>query len=544
MFAKEENAKFNYRGRIFNFRPLFFSAVFLALGILFAYFQKINGVSAWWLCFLLPVCIAPFFFCKKKDRALLAILVLLLCFAIGNISFSIVFTNYQSTTVYDGEISIVGRVVDIGQKGEYFALTLDSLFLDGNGESAKLIAYLPYAYAQNIRLADELLLFGSVNVKEGYSPLNGLYAGWIADNVCYSADYIRNVTVTGSKFDLFLYLRQSMTDVIESGMDDGAAALTKAILLGNTLGVEVDVLQNVRYGGIAHVFAVSGLHVGSLFAFCCFIAKKCRFPKWLSFVVVFFVLLAYGGICGYSSSVIRSIVTCLCFYLAKEIGIKADFLEIIGLAAMAVLLIFPTLLFDVGFQLSYGACIGLSCFSKPFYQAMTRAFLYVKHKKADSDFKDIYNQPASLGDKAISVLAQAVASTLAAQTFTLPITVNTFGYLSLLSIPLNCLVVPALVALFPVLLALTAVGCVLPVAAPYLLYLPAVVWHAIILPFEIFDLSTTALLGIFFSGGAALLYCTALVLISGKINLRGWKKWTMVGVYLVLFVAAMLIGKG
>lgn len=536
--------------RVFNFRPLFFSAVFLVLGVLFAYHQKIDGVSAWWLCLLLPVLITPFFFYPKKDKLVIALCVLLLCFAIGNIAFSIAFANYGSATVYSGSVSVVGRVVEMQQKGESITLILDTLYLNGFGENGKLIAYLPLSFAENIRLGDELVMTGTVQVNEAYSPLYGLRGGWIADNVLYSLYSPTNVTVTGHTFDLFLEIRQRMTERICLGMDEGAAALTLAILLGDTSRIEGSILQNIRMGGIAHVFAVSGLHVGALYAFFRFLAKKCKFSKLLTFGFVFFVLVAYGGVCGYSASVIRAIITCLCFYLAREIGVKADFLEIIGGAAIVVLLLFPTLLFDVGFQLSYGACMGLSCFSKPFTRFAGDGIFFLstlgKSKEERIEIKkQKENTPPTLWENGIGVAVGAIVTTLAAQTFTLPITVNTFGYLSLLSVPLNCLVVPILVALFPVFLGLVAIACVLPAAASvYLLYLPAVLWHTIVLPFELLDLSKTAVVGLTFSGGATMLYCAALVLISGKVNLKGWKKWGMVGVYAILFLLAMIVGNG
>lgn len=533
--------------RVFNFRPLFFVAVFLILGILFGYFQKINGVSAWWLCLLLLVLIPPFFFYKHKEKVLLAVAALLLFFALGNILFSIALADFESSTVYEGNVTVLGRVVEIQGSGNWAKVFLDRLYLNENAENGKLIAYLPVAYAEKLLLGDELALTGTIELNSGYSVLRGIDGGGIADRIRYSAFGISDVTVTGHSFDLFLEIRQRMTDGIRLGMDENSAELMIAILLGDTSQVSSGVLQNVRVGGIAHVFAVSGLHVGALYAFCRFVAGKCKFPKILSFFLIFSMVVTYGGVCGYSSSVIRAIVTCLCFYLAGEVGIKSDFMEIIGLAAIVVLLMFPTLLFDVGFQLSYGACLGLSCFSKPFSKAFDRLLFWISTigksaAERQALFENRDNLPPTVWGNIKNTIVGAVVSTLAAQTFTLPITVNTFGYLSLLSVPLNCIVVPILVALFPIFLGGVAFVCILPFTAVYLLYLPAVLWHAIILPFEVLDLSQTALSGFEISSGSTLLYCTGLVLLSGKMNLKGWKKWSAVALYFVLFVLAVVLG--
>ena len=220
----------------------------------------------------------------------------MLFFALGNILFSVAYADFESSALYEGSVTVLGRAIEIQNAGDWCRVTLDRLYLDGNAENGKLIAYLPATYEEILRLGDELVLTGAVECNQGYSVLSGLYGGWIADKVRYSAFGIEGVAVTGHTFDLFLEIRQSMTDAIKLGMDENSAGLMLAILLGNTVEVEGAVLQNVRVGGIAHVFAVSGLHVGALYAFCAFVAKKCKFPKWLAFALVFFVVVTYGGV--------------------------------------------------------------------------------------------------------------------------------------------------------------------------------------------------------------------------------------------------------
>ena len=533
--------------RVFNFRPLFFLAVFLVLGILFGYFSKIDGVSAWWLLLLLPVLIPPFFFCKRKENALIFVALLLLFFVIGNISFSIAYANFESLMVGNEQVIVIGRVVESRLLGSSYRVVLDGLYFDETAVSGKLIAYLPATFGETVRLSDTLLLTGKIGIYNGYSELDGLNGGYIADGLRYSMSGAKEYVVTGHTFDLFLEIRQRMLDVMDAGMDESAAGIMKAMLLGETSGVQYGLLSNIRAGGIAHVFAVSGLHVGALYAFCILLAKKLKFSKPLAFCIVFFVLVLYGGVCGYSSSVIRAIVTCLCFYLAREVGIKLDFIEVIGFAAIVVLLLFPTLLFDVGFQLSYGACLGLSCFSRVFSKGLNRALfalstLGMGKEERQALLQNLDDTPPTVLGTWKNWLVSAVSSTLAAQTFTLPIMVNTFGYLSLLSVPLNCVLVPALVALFPFFLGLTLLSFALPFVAPVVLYLPAVLWHALVLPFEVWDFSLLTWSGLSFGAGATLLYCAGLVVASGKINVKGFKKWGVVLAYFVLFVVAMVAG--
>jgi competence protein ComEC len=173
---------------------------------------------------------------------------------------------------------------------------------------------------------------------------------------------VESCVVVGKKFDFFGSIRTRIAEVLYRGMDIETASVTMAVLTGNTAGIEDGLLENMRYGGIAHIFAVSGLHVGDLFAFCLFFTSKTplrKMPKIARFFLVAFLLIFYGGICGFSASVIRATVLCLVGYAAKLLGVSVDRFEALGVGGVIVLLISPVELFSPGFQLSFLACLGI-----------------------------------------------------------------------------------------------------------------------------------------------------------------------------------------
>ena len=101
--------------KLFNFRPVFFGAFFFALGILFYFYHKFNGLSAGWLWLLTALAGLPFFFCKGKDelvRLLFKIGILGACFFLGIASLLTQTANFQRMEIISGEYFVSGVVAE------------------------------------------------------------------------------------------------------------------------------------------------------------------------------------------------------------------------------------------------------------------------------------------------------------------------------------------------------------------------------------------------------------------------------------------------
>ena len=297
----------------------------------------------------------------------------------------------------------------------------------------------------------------------------------------------------------------------------------------------------MRYGGIAHVFAVSGLHVGALYAFCMLLTKKTALRKTakpIRFLLVALTLLFYGGICGFSASVVRATVLCLVSYFAKLIGTAFDKFEVLGLSAIFILLLSPAELFGVGFQLSFLACLGIFLWTRPLEkwgnrvcdETKKRLFAVMARKdgerikntkKADGLF---LSMAGKFRKKSMAFLSVSTAAQIA----TAPVLLQSFGYISGWSLLLNCIFVPFIGVIFSVLLSLVALSCVLPLScSAVLLYLPNAVWSAVLLLFEAFDFSLFAIRGVTLSAGALACYYLALTFFSDKWNLRSRERFAL-----------------
>ena len=500
--------------KLFNFRPVFFAAIFLCFGIIFAYFHRFDGLSLDWLFLWIPVAVLPFFLCRnEKEKGnvrniALAVGSLALAFAVGGGVFTAAIDDYADCRAYNGEYIVSGTVVEKSEYDYSVKVVLQDVYIGQNKEKGRLIAYLPLSFGEKTAIADEILLQGYVTTETDYFNKYGFRAKDIGENTRFLLEDVENCIVTGKSDNIFLRIQVELEKTLFVGMDDTSAAVTLAVLTGNTALIEDGLLENVRMGGIAHIFAVSGLHVGALYGFCLWLTEKTRLrniAKPVRFLAVAALLCFYAGVCGFSSSVMRAMTLCLVAYAAKLIGTESDMLQSTGLAALIVLLIKPTELFAVGFQLSFAACLGIGLFSRPLRLAMEGAYekgktcvakLLRLHERARPNPENrLQGAPLGVVERMLRACISFVAVSLAAQIATAPILLYAFEYLSLWGLLLNGIFVPFISGVFSVLLLFVATASLLPAAlSSIILYMPSLVWSAALLVFEVVDFSSTALL--------------------------------------------------
>lgn len=539
--------------KLFNFRPVFFAALFLCLGIAFYFFYHFCGISALWLLCLLPLAGLPFFFCRTREKAwktACAVTLLGCCFFLGFFSFSWQVSAFFDRDGWLGEQYVTGYVVGKREYDSQTAVVLDGLRIGKERVSGKLIAYLPASEGENIKLCDELFLHGKVSETTVTAENFSLAAKSLGDGVRFRT-WTSDVYVTGKRFDLFLCLRTRAEEAIDSGMDETPAAVTKAVLFGDTDSIDEGLYENIRRGGIAHIFAVSGLHVGALYGFCLMLMKRKPFdklPRLGRFVLLAALLFGYAGICNFSASVLRAAVICLVSYASRLLAVRKDFLESLGLALIFILLPTPSALFEVGCQLSFAACFGIVFLSKPIGQVFVELQkLYRKRfpRQLTRAQRKLVEKgdtlPLSIGERIYRAVSAFLSASLGAQIFTAPILLQSFGYVSGWGLLLNCLFIPLVSALFSALLLLVVLACVMPLAFSFvILYLPNAVWSLLLLLFQSLDFSSFTIQGLNLSAGAFLAYYFGWIFCTDKFNLKKLFSLALAGVCFLAFIITMV----
>ncbi|MCH8164947.1 MAG: DNA internalization-related competence protein ComEC/Rec2 [Planctomycetes bacterium] len=236
-------------------------------------------------------------------------------------------------------------------------------------------------------------------------------------------------------------------------------ALLSALLLGRR-GPELDgVGESFRRVGLAHLLAISGLHLGVLAGFVLLLARLGgHYQRWHGWLLIA-VVLAYLVLVEVRMPVLRAGVMTIVASLGLAFGRRIRVSGLVALSAIVLLLWRPDQLFTAGFQLSYGVVLGLV-----HLQPVVRQRLFgVPDRLAPSSRKMV-------GQWLCSAVAVAVTAWLIAT----PMQMYYFGTISPLAVPITVIAVPIVAVLLAVGYVKMVLAVVLPSAA-LLLGLPLMI---------------------------------------------------------------------
>lgn len=158
--------------------------------------------------------------------------------------------------------------------------------------------------------------------------------------------------------DFWLRLRVALGDRIDGVLGD-AAPVAKALLIGDRTDLSDETTTVFRDGGVAHVLAVSGLHVGLLMAGILYVLRRMHASPAVQLALVSVILLAYCRLLNFSAPVVRAAILTEVLLLGRLLRKSSDPLTTLAFAFVLVLLLRPMDLFSLGFQLSFLAVLGI-----------------------------------------------------------------------------------------------------------------------------------------------------------------------------------------
>ena len=167
----------------------------------------------------------------------------------------------------------------------------------------------------------------------------------------------------------------------ENGVAGDDYTVAAAILLGYDQLMDPELQQQYATAGAMHILCVSGLHVGIIFLILNFLLgflQRNKFQKYLKAFLLLALIWFYALLTGLSPSVMRASVMISLFIVAALFKRYNDVYNTLATSAVLLLLFNPFLIFNVGFQLSYSAVLGILMFYQPVY-----SMIYIKNVVAD-----------------------------------------------------------------------------------------------------------------------------------------------------------------
>lgn len=422
----------------FNMRlPVLFAAS-LCAGILYstvlAYF-RLRGIFILIPSFIAFAACVPVAIIKGGVSKPLIIIAATVFFLVGAVYLFAKYTAFESPDVMQGvAVRISGKVSDTGvSSGGRQYVILSRVSVNGEKIDGKIAAYL----VENT----EARRGYTVDFYARLEKQNFIEFGAVGYNACRGVKYI--CTVSGGvnptyRFDLFGEINYAFERALFDNLDGETAAVCFAMLTGNTGAISEGTLTSFRNGGIAHVFAVSGLHIGVIFGALTFIFRKAGVNRFVSAAARIILIFLYSGVCLFSPSSVRALVMCSAAAVAGCFYRKHDSLNALAVAAVILLLVNPLYLYGAGFALSFAAMLGILLLSKNF----SRLFGFLPKK-----------------------LNSALSAGISAQIATVPVQLTSFGYISAAGLALNFIFIPLVSVLYVLLFICACISAVIPASA-------------------------------------------------------------------------------
>lgn len=257
---------------------------------------------------------------------------------------------------------------------------------------------------------------------------------WVSSDRWQPVDNVRSETIGIRSARL---RRQMFSKLAEWGLEGNALAVVAAVSLGEKRSLDSSLKQIYSSSGASHVLAVSGLHVGILFWLLGMLLPKQLFPfrfRWIRELVIMAVLWAYAVAIGLPLSITRSLIMFSMLSFCSSVGRDSSSINTLSFAAMVILLIEPQSLFDIGFQLSFSAVLGILLF-EPLLHGLVKT-------------------RSSAGEYVWGIICVS----LAAQIGTAPLVMYSFGTFSTYFLITNLLVIPIMFLVVCLSMMIWAVG--------------------------------------------------------------------------------------
>jgi competence protein ComEC len=228
--------------------------------------------------------------------------------------------------------------------------------------------------------------------------------------------------------DWLFRLKNSLVSRVYRLFPDPEASLLAGVLFGVDKNIPAALQQAFKNTGTAHIIAISGFNIAIIAGIFVTIFSRI-FGKRLGALLAILGIAGYTVLVGADASVVRAAIMGTLSIIAAQFGRRNVALNALTVSALVMAWFNPFILWDVGFQLSFAATLGLVLYADRIQEAVSGLMLRFL--------------PAASVEKAIVPIADFFLLTLAAQLTTIPIMAYHFGRISLISLVANPFILPA-----------------------------------------------------------------------------------------------------
>ncbi len=275
------------------------------------------------------------------------------------------------------------------------------------------------------RYGDKLKITGNLEIPPVFEGFN--YANYLQKEGIYSIMSWPQIELLSRNsgnplVGALLSFKSKFQEVVRTFISPPQEGILEALIFGEEDNISQNWKDKLNITGTRHIAAVSGMNITIIASLILSFALSLGLWRQQAVFLSIFLLMLYISMIGFPASAVRAGIMGALLLIAQHFGRATAAQRIVFFTASFMLFLNPLLLvFDIGFQLSFLAILGL-IYLQPIFHRFFK-------KIPDSKFLP---------------LKTTLSATLAAQIFTLPILIYNFGRISVFSLIPNIRIVPAL----------------------------------------------------------------------------------------------------
>ncbi len=345
----------------------------------------------------------------KKLKILLLLKILFLC-----ISITLIIVKFLAfkTKPLSNKNEFIGEILDVKIKNEKITIKL-------NTDEKILINYYikKNENYSNLKIGSIIKVEGKLDYPKKNTNFNLFnYKNYLLSEKIYFVLTANKITYIKDTDNIFFKAKNLLINYINNFKTKD---YLYTFILGNTSLLEQDTKKSFQNNGISHLFAVSGMHITLISTLLMYLLKKITKNHDISYIITIFILLFYTFITNFSSSILRAFLLFLLIYINKKFKFNLKTIEIIILILLILLMYNPFFIYSIGFKFTFIISIILILFSKKI-----------------NNFKNYFSK--------------LLMTSLISFFISLPIVINNFFEINLISPLLNLIFVPFIsIIIFP-----------------------------------------------------------------------------------------------
>lgn len=354
-------------------RPFIFILIPLTLGISIAYCFHVSII---FIFFLILFSLGGFIINLRRaiNNAIFLFVILI---ALGMLLTNYALNNSILSTKVDKNVIISGTVDEVVKEDEdlgKYILRVNYLEDDSFHIKVNEKIILKVIGTNNIGIGDKMVFQGKLKIPlENTNPGLFNYRLNLLSNKIYTTITIKDYAIIGInsegksiKYRIKYSFRENVEKLFDNNLNKDNSDLMKSIILGDYSYLNEDDILKYRDLGLAHILAVSGLHIGIIAGFLIYILSHLGVKRKINIIITLATIWLYGYLIGFPPSLLRAnIMISILFY--SQLSVEPyDSINSLFFAAFVLLIINPIWLFNLGFQLSFLATFSIIYFTPKF----------------------------------------------------------------------------------------------------------------------------------------------------------------------------------